>query len=214
MGVYTKVGPWVTGAPPAISAANRDTIETQHELAVEDIDIALKPPIAIWTAPGWYWGSVGTRVVTANRTYYMLIYVSEDTTYDRIGIHVTTGDGAGGTCDLRIFEEDGGVPGDLVLSAGTVNTNAAGSKEIDIDPTALTRDYYFLAARFNNTPTCRVPLFSGAIILPASGLSITPAGDMNNTGIIMYDDAVYADPAGAVDGILQVEFAFLTLREA
>ena len=31
---YTKVGPWVNGAPPALSAANLDIVETQYEEAL------------------------------------------------------------------------------------------------------------------------------------------------------------------------------------
>ena len=43
------------------------------------------------------------------------------------------------------------------------------------------------------------------------GIALT--GLMTNDLVIMYDDAAYADPAGAVDGTLGVEFAFIALRE-
>jgi len=39
---YVKVGPWVNGGAPPISAANLDTIETQYELAVADIAAATR----------------------------------------------------------------------------------------------------------------------------------------------------------------------------
>lgn len=34
MAVYVKVGPWVNGAPPALSAANLDQVETQYDCAM------------------------------------------------------------------------------------------------------------------------------------------------------------------------------------
>lgn len=34
---YAKVGPWVNGAPPALSAANLDQIETQYDEAAADL---------------------------------------------------------------------------------------------------------------------------------------------------------------------------------
>ncbi len=200
---------WVSGVTPA-DAAVLNNLETQYDQAVADVKRKLIPPIVRWTTPGWWWFSVANQVVTANRTYYVPIYVEEATTYIRIGIDVTTGDGAGGVADLRIFEWSSGVPGDLILSAGTVNTNAAALKEIVIAE-ALALGYYFLAVRFDQAPTCRGPASGSALKHPVSGLSLT--GDMQNGGVILYDDAAYADPAGAVDGALSSAFAFITLRE-
>ncbi len=203
---YTTT-PWIATATP-LSAANLNNLETQ----ILEAKRKMSPPVVRWTSPGWYWISVGTQAVTANRIYYMPIYVAETTTYIRIGINVTIGDGAGGLCDLRIFNFAGGIPTTEVLSAGTVNTNGAGLKEIVIAQ-ALAPGYYFLASRFDQTPTCQNPdgPANRSITVPTSGLSLT--GNMNNQLIIMYDDAAYADPAGAVDGTLPFTHAFVTLRE-
>jgi len=111
--------------------------------------------------------------------------------------------------DLRIFNWGAGIPTTLVLSAGTVNTNAAGLKEIIIAQ-ALGPGYYFLALRCDQTPTLQSPA-QGQFTPPISGLSLT--GDVNNSLVVLYDDAVYADPAGVVDGALDVRYANLTLRE-
>ena len=201
---------WVNGIAPALSAANLNKLETQYDEAVGDINRKLQPPIVRWTSPGWYWTDPFSSVVTANRIYYMPIYVEETTTYIRIGIEVNAGDGAGGVADLRIFEWDNGVPGDLILSAGTVSTNGAGLKEIVIAE-ALTPGYYFLAVRCDQTPTLVGPSPSLSTTVPVSGLSLT--GNMINKGVILYDDAAYSDPAGTVDGSAFQQFGFLTLRE-
>ncbi len=197
---------WIPDTTP-LSAANLNNLEIQYDEAVADIKRKMKPPTVRWTSPGWVFGGGAGQAVTANRTYYMPIYVEEDTTYIRIGIQVIIGDAGGGLADLRIFEWDSGVPGDLILSAGTVSTNAAGLKEIVIAQ-ALTHGYYFLAVRCDNTPSLLAPT---RYTSPVSGLSLT--GNVDNELLILYDDAAYADPAGAVDGTLGIAFIFMTLRE-
>ena len=199
---------WIAGH--VLSIARMNNLETQYDEAVADIKKKMKPPTARWTSPGWYFDSNVNRVPTANRTYYMPIYVEETTTYIRIGINVAVGDGAGGLADLRIFDWVAGIPDTLVLSAGTVNTNGAGLKEIVIAQ-VLNPGYYFLACRCDNTPTLKGPAEANAITVPTNGLSLT--GDMLNSLIILYDDAAYADPAGAVDGATTIRYAFITLRE-
>ncbi len=205
MAGYVKTA-WVEGLAPGISAINLNNLEDQ----VDDIGRALKPPIVIWTIPGWHASSGVNQAVAANRTYYQLIYVAEDTTYDRIGIYVGTGDGAGGAADLRIFDEAAGIPTDEVLSAGTVSTNGAGAKEIVIAET-LVRGYYFLAARFDQAPTCSTGRGHG----PVNGaIDTTNVQFIPSDNEILYDDAAYADPAGAIDGMATANFCFVRLREA
>lgn len=211
-GQYTKVGPWVNGAPPALSAANLDIVEEQHEEAAYIPSARMIPPVVRWVTPGWSWLGQGNTAITANRIYYQVIYVPESVSYDRIGIYVGVGDGAGGTIDLRIFEWTTGVPSTLVLSAGTVNSNAAAAKEIVIAQT-LTQGLYFLACRGDNTPSLVAPAAGRVERLPVTGLSTTNASGAIGQPIL-YDDAAYADPAGAVDGILDCTYAFMRLREA
>ncbi len=212
MGDYSATT-WNEGAAPGISAAELNRLETQHALAVDEIRRIMKPPVVRWVIPGWAWNQSASQVVAANRTYYVPIYVNGDTTYDRIGIYVAVGDGAGGVADLRIFEWDTGVPGDLVLSAGTVNTNAGGAKEIDIGPTALTRGYYFLAVRCDQAPQLSGAGLDRGVGAPVGGVMITNAQD-GPQGVVLYDAAAYSDPAGAVDGVFGNTYAFVRLREA
>ena len=170
----------------------------------------LVPPIVRWTMPGWVSLLGANQLVSANRTYYTPIFVPESVSYDRIGIRVGVGDGVGGLADLRIFEWDAGVPGALVLSAGTVSTNAAAAVEIIIAQT-LEPGLYFLAVRCDQAPQL-VGISSQAAVAPVSGIETTNAIQLLN--VVLYDDAAYADPAGPVDGVDDCQFAFPRLREA
>ncbi|GAI00828.1 unnamed protein product, partial [marine sediment metagenome] len=134
---------------------------------------ALKPAVVRWTMPGWCSATTFNQAILANRIYYMPIFIPERTTYDRIGIFVQAGDGAGGLCDLRIFNFEGGLPTSQVLSAGTVPTNGAGAQEIIINQT-LERGYYFLALRDDQAPTLTAQT-NNMPKSPVPGLSLTNA---------------------------------------
>ena len=95
---------------------------------VNDYGRGMKPALVRWVAPGWTSGSGVNRAIVANTIYYEPIFVPERTTYDRIGLSVQVGDGAGGEIDLRVFQWAGGLPGALILSAGVVSSNIAGAK--------------------------------------------------------------------------------------
>jgi len=207
---YTPTA-WVAATTP-LSAANLNNLETQHQEAAYIPSARMIPPIVRWVAPGWCWQSGVNQLVTANRIYYMPIYVPESVSYDRIGFNCAVGDGAAGLADLRIFAWTAGVPGALVLSAGTVSTNAAAAKEIVIAQT-LTQGLYFLAIMVDQAPQLS-GIASGHLQgMPVSGSSLAnAAGGIND--FILYDDAAYADPAGAVDGSLNQPYAFMRLREA
>lgn len=178
-------------------------------LALAGLTAILKPPVVRWVMPGWWSHGSSDGVVTAGRIYYAPIFVPKPTTYDRIGIYCRVGDGAGGLADLRIFEWDNGVPGALVLSAGTVNTNANGAKEIVINQELY--GLYFLAVRVDQTPT-----LSG--VAGTSSTFVSATAPTNAQGgphyVVLYDDAAYADPAGAVDGGERMSFAIVKLRES
>jgi len=215
--------PHVWAPADILTVARMNNLETQFDEAVADVMLDQKPPIAArWVIPGWFtWVAGQNRAVTANRIYYTPIRIAALETFDRIGINVGVGDGAGGLADLRIFEwTAGGVPGDLVLSCGTVSTNAAAAVEIDISATVvgttgLSRGYYFLAVMCDNTPSLVDVLPAAGLLgmqMPVSGISTANGGPANL--VIPYDDAAYADPAGAVDGILSIHNCFVWLRES
>jgi len=172
----------------------------------------LKPPTVRWAAPGWAWTAEDfVGVVTLNRIYYMPVYVEEDTTYIRIGIYVQAGSGDESLADLRIFEWSDGVPVALVLSCGTVANHPAGAKEIVIAQ-LLPRGYYFLAVRCAGTPVLSGISLTNISKCPVSGMKTSNAQN-GMSGVVLYDDDVYSDPAGVVDGSLDCRSAFLRLRE-
>ena len=165
----------------------------------------IKPAVVRWVMPGWFIYTTSTFLTTAARIYYTPIYVSETTTYIRIGLEVTTG--VAGTADLRIFNWTNGLPSSLVLSAGTVDTTAAALVEIVIAQ-QLTRGYYFLAYRCSAAPTLRVVVGCSA---PCSSLNLT--GSPTTSQITMYVDAAYADPAPAPTNTLGTGTQAVMLRE-
>jgi len=97
-----------------------------------------------------------TFAVTADRLYARPFIVTERATFTRIGIGVTTGDGAGGTARLGVYDLDTSdlTSCDLVVDVGTVSTNAAATVEATISQT-LMPGLYILVAVFDNTPTVR-----------------------------------------------------------
>jgi hypothetical protein len=90
-------------------------------------------------------GSVSNQVATLNQMYLMPFFVSETTTFDRIGITVSSGI-ASNTARLGIYADDGhGRPtGAALLDAGTVDTSAAASVEATISY-QLTPGLYWVA---------------------------------------------------------------------
>jgi len=98
-------------------------------------------------------GQVGTRALTADRIYHVLIPVPEAITITRIGVDVTTA-AASTIIRLGIYTVGtDGLPDALVLDAGTVDSSSTGFKEITVSQ-ALQGQYYFCAVS-DGTPTVR-----------------------------------------------------------
>jgi len=174
-----------------------------------DYPMKLNPALVRWVIPGWYFHANANAAITANLIYYIPVFVSEPTTYIRIGCYV--GVGSAGTADLRIFAWSNGLPASLILSAGTVNTTGAGYKEIIIAQ-QLTRGYYFLAIRCTATPQIRgikPDTNPSAPCLPGFSLLGIPAGD----NLILTVSAAYADPAPAPTGSVGIGNCVVLLRE-
>jgi hypothetical protein len=169
----------------------------------------LKPNLTRYVMPGWYAAATALTTVTAGRIYYAPIFVTEQTTYDRICVYVNTA--ASGTADLRVFAWNNGVPGSLILSAGTVDTSTTGPKELSINLT-LERGYYFLAVRCSGSPALYGPSTSFSVVPPVPGFYIP--GDACPLRVILYADAEYSDPAPAPTGALTFSYAVVSLREA
>ena len=110
-----------------------------------------------YVAGNYYWfGSIGsnTFAVTADTIYASPANITRTATFDRIVLEVTTG--VVGNVRLGIYDHDyaTGLPGTLVLDAGTATTDAAAVKEVTISQ-QLTPGRYWLVAVFDAAPTCR-----------------------------------------------------------
>lgn len=187
-------------------AANKEYVDAITPGA--DFPMKLKPALTRWVIPGWLTADYVTNITsTAGRIYYIPIFVSETTTYIRIGVYVHVA--SAGTADLRIFNWSNGLPSSLVLSTGTVNTGTTGAKEIVISQ-QLTRGYYFLAYRCTGTPNLRAPSFY-ALLTPVPAINTALDGFLRL--IIPIVDAAYADPAPTPTDILDQFYAAVYLRE-
>ena len=125
--------------------------------AVEEGELLIPPHIS-----GRYYGSsfmVGAfsaRVITlvVDTLYAMPFLTDETRAFDRISIQVTTAGAAGKLARLGIYSDSGGLPGALVLDAGTVSVASTGGKEININQT-LTPGWYWLVCLSDGTPILR-----------------------------------------------------------
>ena len=194
-------------ADKLLKGAGAEADPTEIDVPV-DYPQKLKPAVTRWVMPGWYIAGGDDAAMAADRIYYTPIFVQETTTYIRIGICVKTA--VAGTADLRIFNWTNGLPGALILSAGTVDTGTTGDKEITISQ-QLTRGYYFLAVRCTANPTLLGPSSISAISTPVAG-SITSLS-LTVRSVIPYVDAVYADPAPTPTDITYALYATVSLRE-
>lgn len=172
-----------------------------------DFPEKVKPNVTRWVIPGWYVGSGTSFAATANRIYYIPIFVEETTTYIRIAVKVSTSDA--GSADLRIFNWVNGLPDSLVLSAGTVNTGSTGVKEITISQ-ELTRGYYFLAVRYSGAPSLSSALSANAVP-PVAGIVST--ANPVPIRVILAVDAAYADPAPTPTLVDDSRWCWIVLRE-
>jgi hypothetical protein len=129
--------------------------------------------------------SAGNAGLTANRLFFVPIYVTRTTSFDRIGItHAATTAGAGSVVRLGIYNSTNDLPSTLVLDAGTVDlTTAAAYKEVTISPSqSLSVGVYWLAAVAQVTSGS--PTFgTGNPIMPVPSSTNTFAGSKFEAGV-------------------------------
>lgn len=173
-----------------------------------DYPKSLKSPVASYVMPGWFYTTAVGRYATANKIYYIPIFVAQTTIYTTIGIDVINQ--VAGTADLRIFNWTDGLPSTLILSAGTVDTGSPGVKEIIISQ-QLTRGYYFLAIRCTAAPRLQAldPDYGGTP--PVQGIARSTGASTQNA--ILSVPADYSDPAPAPTEIETIQYAFVYLKE-
>jgi hypothetical protein len=131
---------------------------------------------------GWYAGGAGvidTVSMAANVAMYTAFPVERAVTVDRIGLNISAGV-SGSTVRLGIYGDTGGLPGTLLVDAGTINSASTGYMEISIS-TALTVGRVWLCAVMQGgaSPVTAVAVrFPFAGPAPTSGYSGTSGGGL------------------------------------
>ena len=126
----------------------------------------------------WYGLSTGTTssdlTLVANRLYATFFPVAHKQTWDRIGLDVQTAGGGGELARLGLYSlGTDGLPGALMLDAGTVAVDGTGDKEIVISHT-LAPGWYFVAL-LSDSSTAKVETMNLNVSNRMFGGS-TPAG--------------------------------------
>lgn len=144
---------------------------------------------------GWYYGpEAGTyTTISTNPSqqtqHWVPIWVPKTADIDRIGMEITTG-GAGPTVTLAIYDSTADdAPGNLVLTAGTIDPSTTGFKEISVSQT-LTAGLWWLSVHTTDKITCRAIVGTVEPIAAAQGGAY--ASGVRNT-LVNY--AAIANPA-------------------
>lgn len=121
--------------------------------------------------------TTNTLAISSNTLYAMLFPVGMRTTFTRIAIDVTAT--AVGNARLGIYAADGtgGVPGTLVLDAGTVSVDTStGVKQVTISQT-LDPGFYWTTVVSDVTPTLRAILNTNGPYVASVGVAAPGTGD-------------------------------------
>jgi hypothetical protein len=132
--------------------------------------------------------SSATASMGANSAYYQLISITG--TVNRIGMEVTTG--AAGAARLGLYSNNGGIPGTLILDAGTVDTTNIALVEATIADTVFRGEWIWTAVVSNVGVTCRCGTVGSAMVL---GSSTPSAGIKGYTGTFAYAALPVTAPA-------------------
>lgn len=150
------VAPPITGTTPADGSITTAKL-ADGAVTPAKLSMAAAPPRyktgAYYTPPG----PRGTGAPALNVLSTVPFWVGRAQNFDRIGAEVTTAGAAGATLRLGIYADDGnGLPGALVVDAGTITSDSTGAKELTISQ-SLAAGWYHLAALVNTaTATFRV----------------------------------------------------------
>lgn len=152
------------------------------------------PPANMIIAPS------SSLTLTANQLWALPFYVDTTQTYTRIGVRVNGAD-AGKAIRLGIYSDSSGVPGALVLDAGTVSTTSTGLQEITISQ-SLTPGWYWLAF-VANTSTATILSGTGSTgSIPMMGVT-DPTSYVNNYAAYKtFSYAALPNPFGSLTGYI------------
>jgi hypothetical protein len=135
-------------------------------------------PLALET--GSYYGPIANALasITLNRAIYTPYYFPVPVVVDAIRCQVTTQAAAGGVVRMGLYGlASGGGPGELIVDAGTAETDTLGIKIVTFTPVTLHGLFYSVAVSQVQTATFRITQTSAAVFYPSlidtSGLDRT-----------------------------------------
>lgn len=129
----------------------------------------------IWKS-GWYAalsGSIDTRTLNEDRGFWVPVVVDRSVTVDRIGLEITSTATGSPAVRLGIYSDSSGVPGTLLLDAGTIDGTSATYQEITISQALTAGRWWLVCAQQGGTSNgaCRAVRYSTTLPLPSSGYS-------------------------------------------
>ena len=106
--------------------------------------VELPSGIVSWQLPGWYAALGFNRTQAADKLYFTPIFVTRETTFDRVGLDVDLAAVGGSVLRMGLYaaNQDTLLPAALLNDFGTVVADSAGDKLITISLT-LQRGYYW-----------------------------------------------------------------------
>jgi len=125
-------------------------------------------------------GSTAATLQANGNLWFTPVMLAVGRTADRIGIEVTTGGTASVSVHrLGIWEDGGGVPGTLLLDAGTVATATTGIKEVTISQALAANTVYWFGVAQQGAPAVLAAIRTVATMGPvmlSTNPAFTPAG--------------------------------------
>lgn len=164
-------------------------------------------PSGYWVRPPVAVTAVATGTVSIGFQRCLPIQISRTTTFDRIACEVTTGGSAGSLVRLGIRSPTSeGLPGTLLLDAGTVDSTGTGILSITISQT-LTPGLWWLVAcsqvaeptmRITSAITVGIPVLSSATTFQDAGVAYRDAGSVTGALPASFTVAATLAPAPLV----------------
>lgn len=167
------------------TAATPNSVKTLSDMFISHLNILpLRSGKYYVTYP---WNS--TITATANTTYYQPFFVPNSVTLDRLQFATTATFAGTAVVRLGIYANNNGVPGNLILDAGTVSATAANTVySITISQSVTAGTTYWLA--FNSQTAATTNIYAGASSNAGNGYPITAFMTAANfAGIVAYAQA-------------------------
>lgn len=134
----------------------------------------------VWKS-GWYSslsGSIDTRTLNEDRGFWVPVVVDRSLTVDRIGLELTSTATGSPVVRLGIYSDSSGVPGTLLLDAGTIDGTSATYQEITISQALTAGRWWLVCAQQGGTSNsaCRAVRYATSLPVSSSGYSPYEAG--------------------------------------